>query len=69
MAASAQVLPFPGRARGRSEDDEKGPRRPVSKLKKQFTNAVAAKIDENAESARRSATSTACSGRRKTSRS
>src|SRR6478735_2095029 len=51
MAASAQVLPFPGRARGRSEDDEEGPRRPVSKLKKQFTNAVAAKVDENAESA------------------
>ncbi|MET0668274.1 MAG: hypothetical protein ABWZ01_07190, partial [Methyloceanibacter sp.] len=47
MALSAKILPFPVR----DEEKEDGPRRPVSKLKKQFTNAVAAKVDENAESA------------------
>ena len=54
MAAS--VVPFPRRSPAVnpsvvSEKDDDAPRRPVSKLKKQFTNAVAAKVDENAESA------------------
>src|SRR4029077_8855265 len=53
MAAGAQVLPFPRQARGPQDDPDRqdGPRRPVTKLKKEFTEAVSAKIDENQEAA------------------
>jgi hypothetical protein len=51
MAAGAKVLPFPQRASQGRPEDEDGPRRPVSKLKKQFINAVASKSAENAEAA------------------
>ena len=49
MAAGAQVLQFPERRRAVRGDDE--PKRSLTKLKDQFTDAVASKYDENLESA------------------
>jgi hypothetical protein len=52
MAAGQNVVPFPPRDRSRGPDDEeRGPRRPVTKLKKEFQEAVSAKVDENKEAA------------------
>jgi hypothetical protein len=51
MAASANVVPFRSRIARSDDEAERGPRRPVTKLKKQFTEAVSAKVDENAEAA------------------
>ena len=50
MAASAQVIPFP-RGAPASAEQQDGPARSVARLRTQFTGAVAAKVDENAEAA------------------
>lgn len=63
MAGSAAVIPFPGPPTQRRGSGSQGPvapqqpvqddapKKPLSKLKKAFTNAIAAKYNENAESA------------------
>jgi hypothetical protein len=51
MAAGAQILQFPADARQRAPQDDDGPKRSVKTLRKQFTDAVGAKSDENTESA------------------
>ena len=48
--ASAQVIPFP-RNEPTSEAMQDGPAKSIASLRTQFTNAVAAKVDENAEAA------------------
>jgi len=50
MASSANVVPFPRREADSAEEMD-APPRAVSTLRTQFTNAVGAKTDENAEAA------------------
>ena len=51
MAAGAKILPFPADRPQRAPQADDGPRKPVEKLRKQFSDSVGAKSNENTESA------------------
>lgn len=50
-AATAQVIPFPNQRGPGSPANDEGPRRPLERLRRQFTDDVAAKVNENTEAA------------------